>query len=234
MTTPDAARQLRESFERIRNMEGSLAERLDALSKSGREFAPTFTAAVDRLVTHLAQVGAGENAPRVGERMPPFLLPSDDGALVSLEALLEKSPVAVIFHRGHWCPFCRISIHALAVAQRALQKSGQIVAIMPDRQQYAAEAKSDGKAPFPILTDIDNGYAMSLNLVVWVGDEMTRMMQGQGRVLPAYQGNETWTLPIPATFVVDRSGIISARFVDPDFRRRMAIEDLLGEMRAAS
>jgi peroxiredoxin len=234
MTTPDAARQLRESFERIRNMEGSLAERLDALSKSGQELAPTFAAAVDRLVAHLTQVGAGENAPRIGERMPPFLLPSDDGTLVSLEALLETSPVAVTFHRGHWCPFCRINIHALAVAQKVLRKSGQIVAIMPERQQYAAEAKSDGKVPFPILTDIDNGYAMSLNLVVWIGDEMTRMMQGQGRVLPAYQGNEAWTLPIPATFVVDRKGIISARFVDPDYRRRMAIEELLAEMRAAS
>ena len=60
--------------------------------------------------------------------------------------------------------------------------------------------------PFPILTDMDNGYALSLNLAIWVGAEMQKMMAGR-QDLPAYQGNSSWMLPIPATFVVGRDGV---------------------------
>jgi hypothetical protein len=84
--------------------------------------------------------------------------------------------------------------------------------------------------PFPILTDIDNGYALSLNLAIWIGAEMQRMMAGR-QDLPSFQGNDSWTLPIPATFVVGTNSIIKARFVDPDYRKRMAIEELLAAMR---
>jgi hypothetical protein len=69
--------------------------------------------------------------------------------------------------------------------------------------------------PFPILTDINNGYALSLNLTIWLGGEMQEMMQRRLN-LPAFQGNDSWMLPIPATFVVRRDGLIRARFIDPD------------------
>ena len=83
---------------------------------------------------------------------------------------------------------------------------------------------------FPILCDMDNGYAMSLNLAIWVGDEMQEYMSKIGRALPQYQGNDSWMLPIPATFVVGKDGRIKARFVDPDYRKRMAVEDLIGAL----
>src|SRR5262249_27518125 len=148
--------------------------------------------------------------------------------LVSLPKLLEKGPVAVTFHRGHWCPYCRISINALAKAQQRLGPGeGQIVAIMPDRQPFAAEFRSEADAPFPVLSDTDNGYAMSLTLAIWVGAEMQQAMSSAGRDLPSYQGNDAWMLPIPATFIVGTDALIKARFVDPDYRRRMAIEEML-------
>jgi hypothetical protein len=84
--------------------------------------------------------------------------------------------------------------------------------------------------PFPILTDMDNGYALSLNLTIWVGAEVQKMMEGR-RDLPTFQGNSSWMLPIPATFVVGRDGLIKARFIDPDYRNRMMISDMLGAMR---
>jgi peroxiredoxin len=74
---------------------------------------------------------------------------------------------------------------------------------------------------------MDNGYAMSLNLAIWVGAEMQEYMSGIGRKLPQYQGNESWMLPIPATFVVGKDGRIKSRFVDPDYRNRMAVDDLI-------
>jgi peroxiredoxin len=133
----------------------------------------------------------GASVPDVGEPMPPFLLPDQRGHLVSLENLLDNSPVAVAFHRGHWCPFCRISMNALAGAQQKIGKAGQIVAIMPERQQFAEHIKIEAEAAFPVLTDIDNGYAMSLELAVWVGEEMQRLMSNRGRSLPEYQGNDS-------------------------------------------
>ena len=79
--------------------------------------------------------------------------------------------------------------------------------------------------------DIDNGYALSLNLAIWMGDEMNQILLAGGRKVPAYQGNDAWVFPIPATFVLGQDGRVADRFIDPDYRRRMAIEDLLAALR---
>ena len=105
-----------------------------------------------------------------------------------------------------------------------------MVAIVPDRRRFAAEMKDDSGVRFPILTDMDNGYAMSLNLAVFVGAEMQQYMTSIGRILPDYQGNDSWILPIPATFVVGRDRRIKARLTDPDYRRRMTVEDLVAAL----
>jgi peroxiredoxin len=223
---------IEDAFKRIRSMEASLDEQLQTFSESTRKRSPDFADAIDRLVERLRQSGAGESAPQPGEPMPSFILPDETGHLVSLEDLTAEGSVAVTFHRGHWCPYCRININALAQAHRKVsQEGGQIVAIMPDRQQFSSELRIKGELPFPILTDMDNGYALSLNLAIWIGEEMQKMMTGR-QDLPEYQGNNSWTLPIPATFVVGQDGRIKARFVDPDYRKRMAIDDLLAALRA--
>ena len=227
-----AATPLDEVFEQCRDMDASLAERLSIFADAVRAQAPAFSAAVDQLIKRLHDSGAGDAAPRSGEAMPPFVLPDDAGHLVSLEKLLHAGPVAVTFHRGHWCPYCRININALAKAHDAISEGGgQVVAIVPERQEFAAEFKNDARARFPILTDMDNGYAMSLNLTIWVGEEMKRLIRDEfGHDIASFQGNEAWLLPIPATFVVGRDGRIKERFVDPDYRKRMAIDDLLAAL----
>jgi len=222
---------LDDAFRRVRDLDVSLQEQLRAFAETIKRERPEFAAAVDRLIQRLRQYGAGESAPQIGEPMPPFVLPDDAGQMVSLDELLNRGPVAVTFHRGHWCPYCRININALVKAHRELPASGgQIVAIMPDLQKFVAELKSQSNVPFPILTDMDNGYALSLNLTIWVGAEVQKMMEGR-RDLPTFQGNSSWMLPIPATFVVGRDGLISARFIDPDYRNRMMISDMLDAMR---
>jgi peroxiredoxin len=221
-------------FEQCRDMDASLNDRLQAFSDGLRKLDGAFGAAVDRVVLRLQQSGAGEAAPRVGDPMPPFILPDEGGRLVSLEGLLRNGPVAITFHRGHWCPYCRISMNAMAQAQREIAPDGgQIVAIMPERQRFAEALKTEANATFPVLTDMDNGYAMSLNLVFWVGGELKRFISERGRDVPSYQGNASWMFPIPATFVMGRDRLITARFVDPDYRKRMAIEDMLQALRAA-
>jgi peroxiredoxin len=231
--THAAAETPAQAFVRCRDMDASLPERLAAFAIAARKFRPALQEAADHLIDRLRQHDAGESAPKPGEDMPAFLLPDESGRLVSLKDLLRHSPVAITFHRGHWCPFCRISTYALTQAQRQLGDSAKIIAIMPDRTEFVAEFKSASRGELPVLSDTDNGYAMTLNLAVWVGDEMQREMRAIGQDLGRFQGNDAWTVPIPATFVVARNGIVTARFIDPDFRTRVAIDDLIAALKQA-
>ena len=210
-----------------------LREQLEAYAAAGREIFPAYGEAVDRLVVRLNENGGGENAPRPGEVMPPFVLPDETGRLVSLKSLIDKGPVAVMFYRGHWCPYCRLNVRAVIQAQDRIKALGaQTVAIMPETQAYAEKFKSEADAPFPVLTDLDNGYALSLNLAIWLGTEIQRLLSYQD--MSGFHGNDGWVLPIPATFVVGRDGLVKARFVDPDFRKRMEIDDLIAALKSAS
>lgn len=231
MNETQTQQELRQAFERLNESNLSLAEQLDAASRSVKQRRPDFADAIDRMVGRLKEGGAGTQAPEVGDPMPPFYLPDEHGRIVSLDELTARGPVAITFHRGHWCPFCRISINALVRAHDQIaSEGGQIVAVMPERQQFVSDLRSTAKAPFLVLTDMDNGYAMSLGLAIWVGDEMQKII-AERHDIAEYQGNDAWVLPIPATFVVGRDGRVKARFVDPDYRKRMAIEDLLAAMR---
>jgi len=214
-------------------MNGSLKERLDTYSRAVRQIIPSYADAVEILIRRLMDSRAGSGAPGIGDAMPPFVLPDESGCLVSLEQLIERGPIAVMFHRGHWCPWCRISIHALVRVHSIIAEAkGQVICIMPDRQPFAIEFKREA-SPFQVLIDMDNGYALSLNLAIWIGLDLERLLTSYGRTLPDYQGNDSWMLPIPATFVVGRDGFIRARFIDPDFRRRMTVEELLDALKAA-
>lgn len=225
---------LEDTFVRCRDLEVPLADRLQAFANEVERLGPHFAVAVDELVKRLAESHAGTTAPKVGEPMPPFLLPDERGRLVSLDDLLGEGPVAIAFHRGYWCPYCRINIDALARAEEEIAAEHRhIAAIVPDRQNFTVRLKSDAEAPFPVFTDMDNGYAMSLGLAIYVGDKMKRMMVGSGWDPSVSQGTDNWVLPIPATFIVGTDGIIYGRFVDPDYRVRMAIEDMLAALRSA-
>jgi peroxiredoxin len=233
LSTADADR-LRQAFLRCRDMEGTLGEQLEAYAAAGREIFPAYSNAVDRLVARIHTNGGGENAPHPGDIMPPFVLPDEAGRLVSLPSLLEQGPLAVMFFRGHWCPYCRLNVRAVIEARdRVKSAGGHVVAIMPETQAFAGKFKSDSGAPFPVLTDLDNGYALSLNLAIWLGVEIQELLSPM-QDMPSFHGNDGWVLPIPATFVVGSDGLVKARFVDPDFRKRMAVDDLIAALRMAS
>ncbi len=232
MVDASALDDLRDAFTRARDLDGSMNERLAAFAESVRQLRPASAETVDRFVARLREAGAGEHAPRVGEVMPEFVLPDENGRMVGLTELLAGGPVVVTLHRGHWCPYCRISINTLARARSRMEALGaQMVAIVPEKALFTRKMKSDAGVTFPILSDMDHGYALSLNLVIAVAGPMRDLMIELGRDLPRYQGNDAWMLPIPATFVVARDGRIKARFVDPDYRRRAAVEDLIEALR---
>jgi peroxiredoxin len=215
------------------DMDAPLCDKLKLVADEVRSLNAHFAEAVDRMVIRLQESGAGAAAPKVGDRMPPFVLPDDQGRLVALKDLLAEGPVAISFNRGHWCPYCRLNVHALADLQEELVDEGrQLVAIVPERRKFVAALREESRAPFPVLTDMDNGYALSLNLAIWVGQEMETLIASAGWDMPTYQGNSAWMVPIPATFVVGSDGVITARYLDPDYRLRMETDQLRDALRA--
>lgn len=224
--------KLEQSTAKCLAMDAPLAARLATFAQDVRSFSPDFADIVERLVARLKKSGAGETTPAAGDPMPLFLMPDQNGKLVALSELLGKGPVVISFHRGHWCPYCRINADALARIDGELRQLGaSIVAITPNLEQFNTSLRSGVKADFPILTDLDNGYALQLDLAFRVPDEKRIAMTQAGWDISPFQGSDAWLLPIPATFVVGRDGIIRARFVDPDYRKRMAIEDILAALR---
>lgn len=233
MTTRAMAAALDVALDELMHDEATLSVRLERYARALRDLNLPYAEAVDRLVTRLNSVDAGSSAPGLGELMPRFLLPDETAHLVALEELVARGPLVVAFRRGHWCPYCQLATEALSRIQDAISDLGAgIVLISPERGTHTRSLKMSTGAAFPILSDIDNGYALSLGLAISLGDEMRDLMTGRGRDLTAYQGNSAWLLPIPATFVLDRDGMIVMRHVDPDYRLRAPVEEILEALRA--
>ncbi len=225
------AQTLAESFADVCKMDAPLNARLSAYAAKLRELNFPFADAYDDLVSRLYAGEVGRKAPAVGEAMPPFILPERSGVFVGLDELTAQGPVVLSFNRGHWCPFCKIELSAISQQLPEIKRAGaQVVSITPERQEIIGDLRAMTGDAILILTDIDNGYALSLGLVMWVGETVKTLMQGHGYHLDAFHGNDGWFLPVPATFVIGRDSLVRARFVDPDFRTRMEIDDILAAL----
>jgi peroxiredoxin len=214
------------AFLEVRASDLSLKDRLRAVADAARLHRPDFAEAIDEFVKRLRRVRAGADAPLVDDIMPSFDLPDHDGHLVSLEQLLEHGPVVIAFHRGHWCPFCRLNMISLAMIEEQLRPA-QIVAVSTETQRYTRILRDHTGARFPVLTDIDGAYAMRLKIAVLVDDKLAAMISEAGWDVPLYQGGNEWLLPIPAVFIVRPDGTVAGRHIDPDYRERMEIDELL-------
>ncbi len=229
---PNHPETLNQAFERICLMQAPLSERLVAYNTCLKELNFPFAEAYDDMVSRLIEGEIGTSAPRVGEAMPPFVLPGPDARLYSMEELLAKGPLVISFNRGHWCPFCKIELNALAREHAEFAALGaNVVSILPDRQKFVGRMDEDVRKSVLVLSDIDNAYALGLGLVLWLGDSLHQLMLGRGHHLEEYQGNDGWFVPLPATFVVSEDGTVVARHVDADFRRRMETAEIINALR---
>jgi peroxiredoxin len=226
------ADSLDQAFQNVRGRAIPLADRLQFIADEVRSLSPFFAESVDSYVARLLDAGAGHSAPQIGDRMPSFILPNDEGQLVSLDTLLEAAPVAMSFYHGHWCPYCRLNAVGLAEIQEDI-KPVQLVAISAETQTFTKSLKGEAGAHFPFLTDVGNGYALALNLAIWVDDAMAGLIAQGGWDIPTFHGQQGWILPVTSVFVVGQDGIIIARHIDADYRRRMEPADLLAAVRAA-
>jgi peroxiredoxin len=213
-----------------------LNSQLSAYQERSRQRRPDFAAAYDELVGRLESLDRGEIGPRIGDAMPIFALPDENGNLLSLPSLLQSGPLVISFNRGHWCPYCRLELRSLAANHDRMKRFGaNVVSIMPDSAQFTADYAKANELPFPVLSDIDLGYSLSLGLIFWVGAEVQRLYQEVGVALEKYHGNDGYFLPMAAKFVVGRDGLVRARHVNVEFRERMepdAMISVLEQLRA--
>lgn len=204
---------------------------LQAIASEMRLKNPAAADIIERVVAHVRGTGTGAGVPKVGEAMPPFLLPDQSGRFVALAELLERGPVVVAFHRGAWCPYCRTYAAALARLHSHVRGlGGEIVAITPSLEKYNRMLQDKTGATFPVLTDLDHGYALQLDLAFRIPEDYRTLILATGWDLAAVHGNEGWLLPIPATFVIGRDGRIRASHIDPDYRSRMGVEDIMAAL----
>jgi len=223
---------LADDVRRAESASRTLNLRLKAYREHSHRLRPEFTKAYDRLVARLGMLDRGEIGPQLGERMPSFLLPDENGRLVSLDSLLRSGPVVVSFNRGHWCPYCKLELRSLAGIYPEIERLGaQIVSIMPDRVEFTQRSAELDALPFPVLSDIDLGYSLSLGLIYWVGAEIRRLYEDAGVELELYHGNQTYFLPMAAKFIVGPDGLVKSRQVNIEFRQRMEPEEIVAVLR---
>ncbi len=160
----------------------SLGLRLSAYREQSARLRPVFAKAYDELVDRLTALDRGEVGPGTGEPMPLFNLPDETGRLVSLSSMLQAGPVVISINRGHWCPYCKMELRSLAAVHGEIRRLGaRVVSIMPDSAQFTGDYVSRNELPFPVLSDIDLGYSLSLGLIFWVGAEIRRLYEEVGR-----------------------------------------------------
>jgi len=176
----------------------------------------------------LVATGIAGNAAGVGERAPDFTLTNTQGTLVSLATLLEKGPVVLNFYRGAWCPYCNLELRALQDALPGITAQGaSLLSISPNVLEKSAAFAAENPFGFDILSDLDNLVARQYRLVFTLADQLRPVYREFGIDLPAFDGNDRFELPMPATYVLRPDGIISAGFVHEDYTRRMEPADII-------
>ncbi|MBI1213287.1 MAG: redoxin domain-containing protein [Alphaproteobacteria bacterium] len=183
---------------------------------------PKWRSLYDTLVQHLVDEGAANDARKAGDKLPDFMLANAEGKFVRSEDLLAKGPVILSFYRGRWCPYCSAELDALNKVATSIRDSGAtLAAVTAEAGGEAIRTKFERQFDFEILCDLDNGLALECGLVFKLTPEVQKAYIESNLELPKLYGNTSWFLPIPATYVVDRGGVIREAYVNPDFRYRL-------------
>ncbi|AEM84242.1 peroxiredoxin-like family protein [Streptomyces violaceusniger] len=182
----------------------------------------------ERAARELAESGQGKRALAVGARAPHFSLPSATGRTVTLEALLSRGPLVLTFYRGAWCPYCNMTLRSLQQHHGDISARGaQLVAVSPQTPDESLSHSEKQELDFDVLSDIGSATARRYGLAFQVPDELAAHYARSGLDLERVNDGHARVLPIPATYVIDRSGTVRWAFVDTDFTVRAEPADVL-------
>lgn len=194
---------------------------------------PEIREAMSRADLDLAGSGVAERALKAGDLAPDFVLPDALGGQVRLSTLLATGSVVLSFYRGGWCPYCNLELRALQVAlPDFLQLGATLVAVSPQTPDASLSTAEKNALAFPVLSDASSRVARAFGVAFDLSDELRPIYARFGHALPDVNGDASWQLPIPATYVIGRDGVITLAFVDVDYRNRLEPADIVATLRA--
>ena len=183
-----------------------------------------------RILNGAAEIEASGVAPglAVGDQAPDFTLLDAVGESVTLSELLANGPVVLTFYRGEWCPYCNVQLRHLEQALPSFQKlNATLVAVSPQSPDHALSLTEKYDLKFPVLSDVDQEVSRAYRVQFALSGDLEDLQVNVFQNDPSVQNaNGTRSLPVPATFVIDRHGVVQAAFVDADWRVRVAPEDV--------
>lgn len=204
------------------NATRSLAEIYAGRKELIRQYVPADISAVHaRAVEELQRSGIQDRVPKSGDHAPAFELPDQDGKLVRSADLLARGPLVICFIRGRWCPFCVAQMEAMNAAGPQLEQAGAfLVGVSPQTVHQSFLMADQHKLRFPLLSDAGNAVARKFGLVYTVPDYQKQVYQRAFVNLPVVNGDGSWELPIPATFIVVPRGTIAFAHASADYSNR--------------
>lgn len=189
-------------------------------------------AALDAYAERLGRDGYSA-ALRAGRVAPKFVLPDHRGEAVSLDTLLQGGPVVLAFYRGQWCPYCNTQLHAYQERlPEFTARKAQLVAISPQTPDNSLSMAERHALAFPVLSDAGSRVADQFGITFSIEDAMRDLHAGLGADLTAINGDSSWRVPVPATYVIRPDGVIAADWIDGDFRHRAEPAEILAALDA--
>ena len=190
---------------------------------------------ISQYINTLIASGVEKNALKVGEKAPSFTLPDALGRQVSLAGFLQQGPVVVTFYRGEWCPYCNLQLHAYQQVLPQIKELGaNLIAISPQTPDHSLSMSEKHELAFPVLSDQGNQVARQFGLVYSVEEDIRTLFKSLGSDIPAFNGDESWEIPVPGTFIISQDGTIRLTYADADYTHRLEPSALLESLRTMS
>ncbi|MET9914665.1 peroxiredoxin-like family protein [Streptomyces sp. NPDC006476] len=188
---------------------------------------------MQRAGQELADSGQADRALTVGAQAPRFSLPCATGQTLTLDNLLANGPVVLAFYRGAWCPYCNITLRSLQQHHEAITSRGaRLVAVSPQIPDESLTLTEKHELAFDVLSDIGSDTAKQYGLAFDLPGDLAAVYDKLGFDLQRVNDGHPRTLPLPATYVIDRDGEISWAFVNPDYTTRAEPADVLSALDA--
>jgi len=185
-----------------------------------------------RVIAQLKAQGLAAGSLGVGSKAPDFTLPDHNGTPVSSSDLLNKGRLVLCFFRGRWDPFCCGQLEAMNQILPAIQEAGaSLAAISPQTVKQSFFMADQHRLRFPLLSDAGNQVARSFDLVYRVPDEQQAIYRRALVNLPFTNGGESWDLPIPATYILDRDLTVLYRSANEDYTERSEPAEIVEHLR---
>ncbi|MES9934663.1 MAG: peroxiredoxin-like family protein [Candidatus Sedimenticola sp. PURPLELP] len=174
----------------------------------------------------------GNLALHSGNSAIDFTLPESRGGMVNLHERLSRGPVVLSFYRGSWCPYCNLEMRALIQALPKIEATGaRLIAVSPELPNHIEFDPAELGTGIDLLSDKGNEVSRQYGLVMEVFESLRPLYREWGYDIPLHNGDESWELPIPASYVIGRDGIIKAHYVDKNYTARMEPDDIIAELK---